>query len=315
MLPERTEWTCDLAEVGARIEEVVGSDLWPRLWTMLPSGSHAQGGLIATSAARDVPLLLQADLNAVRDAPVGYGLTGFWGHGINSYAFYFQTVTAERRLFVRLPYGGAFMDDSQCQDDIREFLAALLDFQSLDLSRRDVLIAVESVGWGYYQLATPTGRVYELRDSLAGTKDVRERLRSLDATVNRVVEDKSDAAIWTLSAFWGVMEQPTGGFPLVQRFVDDDTLYRTWIDHNPSGFVLNTERVAKAGYLVLHRADCLHITGYLRANPTSTDYGKTCGTTVADLRRWASRETGGEPRACRACDPLDQRVKTRPEGD
>ena len=53
---------------------------------------------------------------------------------------------------------------------------------------------------------------------------------------------------------------------MAQRFVDDDQGYRLWVENNPDGYVLNTERIAKAGYLVLHGAECSFITGLSTCN-------------------------------------------------
>lgn len=311
MLSEKQKiWKRDGGVMEAKIEEFVGPDLWRKLRSYIGNEVQVNDGLIATRVAQNDPLLIQGDLDSIEDAPVGYGLAGFWGYGINSYAFYFQTVTDYRRLFVRLPYGGMFMDDARCHVNIREYLSALLEYVSLDLRSYETFAAFESMGWGYYRLETQMGDVYELRDSLGDAKDLRERLRGIALKDNLVINDTPKSAIWANVAFWDDMKQQAGDQHMAQRFVDDDASYRAWVEHNPAGFVLNTERVAKSGYLILHIADCSHITRFVGANPTSTDMGKTCGTTTVELMRWAAQETGGEPRACRVCDPLMQRATT-----
>jgi len=305
MLSEKQKtWKHDGGVMEAEIEKFVGPDLWRKLRSYIGDDVQINDGLIATREAQNAPLLIQGDLDSVEDAPVGYGLAGFWGHGINSYAFYFQIVTNNLRIFARLPYGGVYMDNAQCQVEIKNYLSALLEFELNDLSRHDTFTAIESMGWGHYRVEKQVGDVYELRDSFGDAKDLRKRLRGIETTDNLVDNDTHDSAIWTNVAFWDGMKRHTGEQQMVQRFVDDDSSYRAWVEHNPTGFVLNTHRVAKSGYLVLHIAECSHITRFVGANPTSADYGKTCGPVIAELNQWAVQETGGEPRNCRVCDPL-----------
>jgi len=305
MLSEKQEtWKHDGGVMEAEIEKFVGPDLWRKLRSYIGGDVQVSDGLIATLVAQNDPLLIQGDLDSIEDTPVGYGLAGFWGHGANSYAFYFQTVTDNVRIFARLPYGGVYMDNAQCQVEIRQYLSALLEFESNDLSRYDKLTTIESMGWGLYRVETQVGDVYEVRDSFGDAKDVRKRLRGIVTTDNLVGNNTHDSAIWTNVAFWDGMKRHAGEQQMTQRFVDDDASYRAWVEYNPTGFVLNTHRVAQSGYLVLHIAECSHITRFVGANPTSASYGKTCGTIIAELNQWAVQETGGEPRACLVCDPL-----------
>jgi len=203
MLSENQKtWKHDGGVMEAKIEEFAGPDLWRKLRSYIGDDVQVNDGLIATRVAQNDPLLVQGDLNSIEDAPVGYGLAGFWGHGINSYAFYFQTVSDNRRLFARLPYGGAFEDNTQCQVDIKNYLSALLEFESNDLSRYDTLTTIESMGWGHYRVEKQVGDVYEVRDSFGDPKDLRKRLRGIATTDNLVANDTHESAIWTNMAFW-----------------------------------------------------------------------------------------------------------------
>ena len=49
------------------------------------------------------------------------------------------------------------------------------------------------------------------------------------------------------------------------EFLDDDDGYLAWIATNPDGFVLNVQRIANAGYVVLHHARCGSISTDKRA--------------------------------------------------
>jgi len=88
----------------------------------------------------------------------------------------------------------------------------------------------------------------------------------------------------------------------VQRFIDDDAGYIRWLAAHPEGFVLNTERSPKPGYLVLHRASCPKISQLQRsATQWTRDYIKFCGHRT-ELEALARHEVGGEPRCCGICD-------------
>jgi len=88
----------------------------------------------------------------------------------------------------------------------------------------------------------------------------------------------------------------------VQRFIDDDAGYIRWLAAHPDGFVLNTERIPKPGYLVLHRASCPKISRLQRgATRWTRDYIKFCGRRT-ELEALARQEVGGEPRCCGVCD-------------
>jgi hypothetical protein len=47
----------------------------------------------------------------------------------------------------------------------------------------------------------------------------------------------------------------------VTLFRDDDTGFYAWLNQNPDGYFINTERKPNRNYLVLHRSPCPHFTG------------------------------------------------------
>ena len=104
--------------------------------------------LIASPSAASEPLRTQGDIARVRRLPHGYFLAGFWGHGINSYAFYWCHIAPGRRLHLRIPYGGVYSDT----DRQRENLLHVLD------ACRRVLEAIERVGCDRFYLVDSMGR-------------------------------------------------------------------------------------------------------------------------------------------------------------
>ncbi len=84
-------------------------------------------------------------------------------------------------------------------------------------------------------------------------------------------------------------------------FMDDDGGYVAWLQQNPDGFVLNTERRPRAKYLRLHRADCHFITGRpSNGESWTTHYIKVCGRRD-ELETWAMMETSGDVWSCPRC--------------
>jgi hypothetical protein len=74
------------------------------------------------------------------------------------------------------------------------------------------------------------------------------------------------------------------------KFVDDDGSYLEWPSAHPEGFVLNCERRPNPNYLILHRANCSHITvPGPEATRWTADYIKICALSKADLEACSSR--------------------------
>lgn len=95
----------------------------------------------------------------------------------------------------------------------------------------------------------------------------------------------------------------------VRQFIDDDEAYLRWLDENPTGYVVNSERKPTSNYLILHQAGCRHINSPGKSNWTTTSYIKTCSHDVAALEGWAQSTTGGTLKPCGSCKPLGE---TRP---
>jgi hypothetical protein len=103
-------------------------------------------------------LLVQADLGRVAELPEGAFQAGFYGHGANSYAFYFCEVTRDRRVFFRLPYGGVYMDNARAARRIASFMAAYAALRTHPGDALAHLFAVESMGKRRYEARFVSGK-------------------------------------------------------------------------------------------------------------------------------------------------------------
>ncbi len=148
---------------------------------LVPVDSEAESATLwGTQAAADHPFLSQADaFGFAGRAPEGYFLVGFWGHGVNSYAFYYSAADSWRRILFRLPYGGAYMDNGEMARCIRAFLPAYFQFEDHLGARGCKLTAIDSMGEGLYRIALPGGQQIERRRSLFQTADFGSLLAEL----------------------------------------------------------------------------------------------------------------------------------------
>ena len=92
----------------------------------------------------------------------------------------------------------------------------------------------------------------------------------------------------------------------MQRFVNDDAGYLSWLAAHPRGWVLNTYPHVTSAYLILHRAACRTVNRPLGPGRRWTElYGKSCGDDRRELETWALRETGKPVKPCAICLPGD----------
>jgi hypothetical protein len=88
--------------------------------------------------------------------------------------------------------------------------------------------------------------------------------------------------------------------PGIASFRDDDGGFFAWLECNPDGYVINSERNPKPTYLVLHRPSCPHFKGGTDLHWTK-DYVKFCSPDRTALEEWATGTVGGEVTLCRNC--------------
>jgi hypothetical protein len=90
----------------------------------------------------------------------------------------------------------------------------------------------------------------------------------------------------------------------MRKFSDDDEGYARWLQEHPDGFVVNTYRRPSQNYLILHRAECPHIsTRASESRRWTADYLKVCAANIEDLQTWARHDVAGTLTRCRTCAP------------
>ncbi len=123
--------------------------------------------LFATDDAPEEPRLDQSlvrDRDYIKDQRGDYAVFGYWGHGTNSYAYYFQRVDSWRRIFLRLAYGGLYMDPVARAKEIRHSLERCLSFQRACKGRVREMIAVDSMGDQSYSVTRLDGATWKSED-------------------------------------------------------------------------------------------------------------------------------------------------------
>jgi len=86
----------------------------------------------------------------------------------------------------------------------------------------------------------------------------------------------------------------------IMFFRDDDSGFSGWLDANPGGYFINTERNPGPKYLVLHCSSCPHFS----RNPGlhwTKDYVKICSAHRQSLEEWAVSALGDQVTLCRTC--------------
>jgi hypothetical protein len=87
------------------------------------------GLLVGDKQARACPFLTASDLDKFHAAAgAGYCLVGFWGRGVNSHAFHYAAAEPAGSIWLRLPFGGIYMDNEDAGAAIPDFLHALFAF-------------------------------------------------------------------------------------------------------------------------------------------------------------------------------------------
>lgn len=160
-----------LDELKARFREVFGLPM-PRMLLSTETPVRVEVGigvglLVGSEVAARRPYLLQSNIGEfIRGGPPGYFLTGFWGHGVSSHAYYYSRVDAWSRVLFRLQYGGLYGDAGQDGHSIREFVIHYFDLERRLQGRAKTLLAIDSMHLGRYEVVMVDGRSCEWRHSL-----------------------------------------------------------------------------------------------------------------------------------------------------
>jgi len=89
----------------------------------------------------------------------------------------------------------------------------------------------------------------------------------------------------------------------VERYLNDDSGYLTWLSKSPAGYVLNCAPHPTADYLKLHRTSCPHL-NRPAVRSWTTAYQKVCSDSIAALDAWAEATAGARPDRCPVCHPV-----------
>ena len=141
--------------------------LWPEGLIPLEADlHHVAQMLFGSPAVMEHRYRVHADVDTfMREAPEGHFAIGFWGHGIQSHAFYVQRVESWCRVYLRLPFGGAYSDNKLQASHLHRVLLWLPGF--LRDARRQCrhLQLVDSMGGGYLKMEAVDGEQASLQCS------------------------------------------------------------------------------------------------------------------------------------------------------
>lgn len=135
------ETTRDTALPGTALALFAGEELpFPPVPEALAGALQSQGrAWFATRPMASTPYDFHHFLNEIETQPdlADYAVVGFDGHGTNSWAVHFYMVAKGIALFIKLPWGGAYLEPGPARVQITEMFdwaAALL----LQLQRAEV---------------------------------------------------------------------------------------------------------------------------------------------------------------------------------
>jgi len=144
---------------GAPIPLVVDVDLHRS-----PGGTHWATELRPelSASAQMIPVFVEAI--------DPYVVTGAWGHGMASRAFYWIERRGQHRAFFRLPFGGAYGHGSEDAAEVVRFLEGYRDFRHELGARLASSTLVHSMGNARFELRLrePDGSTRELADDGEG---------------------------------------------------------------------------------------------------------------------------------------------------
>ena len=141
--------------------------------------------LLGSEEAVRTPILRAGDVDRfmVKGSP-GFFMVGFWGHGVNSHAFYYSRIDQQSKIYFRLAYGGIYTNNEKAAKDIAKFLPAFFKFE-VEIGQLGYhLVAVDAMWEGWYQVTTPEGKRKEYNKSLLEHPNFSEVLGSELTVVN-----------------------------------------------------------------------------------------------------------------------------------
>ena len=161
---------------GIPIEQIL-----PLEKNLIPiEGNPEDALLFGSKTTAENPYFLDPSIEQfIESTPEGYFLVGFWGYGANSYAFYYSVVDSWKKIWFRLPYGGVYSDNDVEANYIRKFLSNYFNFQKKLYGKVKKLIAMESMGDGYYKIIKSGDKIFEVKESLLKNPDFEAKFNNL----------------------------------------------------------------------------------------------------------------------------------------
>lgn len=142
--------------------------------------------LFGTAAALEHPYRVQPDVeDFLKEAPEGHFAIGFWGHGIQSHAFYVQRVEPWCRVYLRIPYGGVYSDHEAQALSLHRVLLWLPEFLRDARQNCRHLRLVDSMGDAQLKLESIDGNEAFFRCSA-------DQMSRKDVRVSDLLEVQSD---------------------------------------------------------------------------------------------------------------------------
>ncbi len=89
---------------------------------------------------------------------------------------------------------------------------------------------------------------------------------------------------------------------MVKRFKNDEARYLSWVQGNPTGYVVNVNEPQYASqYPMVHAASHKAISSPARSNYTTGSYIKVCSTDLDALEQWSQGKYGRALTRCARC--------------
>ena len=151
-----------LDDLHAFYEERMGGPLPVRLLPVAQALIWREQKLFGSAQTAEILYLIQSRIKQfLREAPLGYLTVGFWGHGMNSHAFYYQRCEPWCRIFLRLAYGGIYMNNEEAAQEIKTTMEWFAEFLSVAPEQVRHLTVVDSMGDAHFKIDLLNGQTIE----------------------------------------------------------------------------------------------------------------------------------------------------------
>lgn len=141
--------------------------------------------LFGSQSAAKNPIVFMGDVDRFQaESLENYYLVGFWGHGLNSHAFYYVRVDSWRKVYFRLPYGGGLMDNEKAAYDIMLFFIQYAYAESLLINSVKEFCFVLSMGSYHFQCLTNNGITVYLKEDLFRDPRFLSKIQRLTSLVD-----------------------------------------------------------------------------------------------------------------------------------